>query len=205
MARHWPGRRLASYHWNEHEALPSHDEDHVLASSTQIFFSPEAIRCAINISCHGSPYSHSYKCSACERKCGDYGVQWNMFPSPIITPFCAAPWHVARLAIKGLSWAVTFWTSGICYKLTKDLSEPYAMQLVGAKTTAPVPKVLMAWTDRRGKTHLGTERVNGRNLVSSRTITAPITVYSISSANPRSAVPALLVGIRRALVENMKW
>ena len=38
------------------------------------------------------------------------------------------------------------------------------MQLVGEKTTVPVPKVLISWTDKRGKTHLIMERVRGKEL-----------------------------------------
>ena len=74
---------------------------------------------------------------------------------------------VARLATKCLSWrarkdTVTFWSPSICYKQTKNLSEPYAMQLVGQQTAVPVPKVLIAWTDKKGKTHLVMDRIKGK-------------------------------------------
>jgi hypothetical protein len=38
------------------------------------------------------------------------------------------------------------------------------MQLIGKQTTVPVPKVLIAWTDKRGETHLVMERSSGRAL-----------------------------------------
>lgn len=59
---------------------------------------------------------------------------------------------------------VTFWSSSICYKQTQDLSEPYAMQLVDRHTNVPVPKVYIAWTDKKGKTHLVMERIKGKEL-----------------------------------------
>jgi serine/threonine protein kinase len=76
---------------------------------------------------------------------------------------------LARLAIKTLSWrpkkdTVRFWTSSICYKQIENLSEPYAMQLVRQNTTVPVPRVLIAWTDKKGKSHLVMERIRGREL-----------------------------------------
>jgi hypothetical protein len=38
------------------------------------------------------------------------------------------------------------------------------MQLVGKQMTVPVPRVLTAWTDKRGQTHLVMKRIGGREL-----------------------------------------
>jgi hypothetical protein len=46
------------------------------------------------------------------------------------------------------------------------------MQLVGKQTMVPVPEVLIAWTDKRGQTHLVMERIRGGNLGLSGRITA---------------------------------
>lgn len=69
-----------------------------------------------------------------------------------------------RLTLKYLSWrtrkdTVTFWSSSICYKQTKNLSE-----LLGQKPNIPVPKVLIAWTGKKGNTHLIMERIKGKEL-----------------------------------------
>jgi hypothetical protein len=74
---------------------------------------------------------------------GKAGTTLHLISQPINNTFLRHT--VAPLAIKCLSWrprkdTVTFWTSSICYKQTKNLSEPYAMQLVGKKKTVPVLK-----------------------------------------------------------------
>lgn len=38
------------------------------------------------------------------------------------------------------------------------------MQLVREQTNVPVPRVLIAWTDKKGKTHLVMQRIKGQEL-----------------------------------------
>jgi hypothetical protein len=74
----------------------------------------------------------------------------------------------ALLAIKSLCWRWrdndTCWSCSIAQKQTKNLSEPYAMQLLGQQANIHVPKVLLAWTDKTGRTHLIIERIKGKEI-----------------------------------------